>query len=335
MRDNPVVNKKTADRIRRIAKEAGFTANEVARSLVTQKTNMIGVVVTVLSDPFHHEIIAGLDQIANENGYSVIIADSQGDPERELSVVRSFHARRVDAIVVMSSRVGARYMSQLSGRAIPIVLVNNQRHEGFVHSVTIDNIVGALEAVRHLTGLGHTRIAYIGNKNRVYSNSERLLGYRQALDEAGIRYNPRFVVHSEFSPDGGMAAMNRLLTLRPAPTAVFCYNDMLALGVLTGTEKIAQVPQDLSVVGFDDLFFSRYLRPPLTTILQPKFEMGKTAMQLALNLVAGEKAEGIIKVKPRLIVRESTGPAPDAAAAPTRQRESAGRNLPMRTADCG
>jgi DNA-binding LacI/PurR family transcriptional regulator len=233
MRGNPSISKKTTDRIRRIAKEAGFTASEVARSLATQKTRMIGVVVTILADPFHHEIIAGLDQVASENGYSVIIADSQGDPERELSVVRSFHARRVDAIVVMSSRVGARYMSQLSGRPIPIVLVNNQRHDSFEHSVNIDNIQGAFEAVRHLTSLGHTRIAYVGNQNHVHSNTERLFGYRQALDEADISYQPRFVTETELSADGGMVAIRRLLVLRPAPTAVFCYNDMLALGVLT------------------------------------------------------------------------------------------------------
>jgi DNA-binding LacI/PurR family transcriptional regulator len=308
MRGSPIVNKKTADHIRRIAREAGFTTNEVARSLVTQKSQMIGVVVTVLSDPFHHEIIAGLEQVAIENGYSVIIADSQGDPERELSVVRSFHARRVDAIVVMSSRVGARYMSQLSGRPIPIVLVNNQRHDSFVHSVTIDNGEGAFEAVRHLTGLGHTRIAYVGNQNRVYSNTERLNGYRQALDEADIRFQPRFVIQTEFTADGGIVAIRRLLALRPAPTAVFCYNDMLAMGVLKGARESVSVPHDLSVVGFDDLFFSRYLEPPLTTVLQPKSEMGRIAMQLTLRLVAGEETDRIIKIKPQLIVRESTGP---------------------------
>jgi DNA-binding LacI/PurR family transcriptional regulator len=175
------VKKETAARIRRIAEEAGFTVSAVARSLATQKTRMIGVVVTVITDPFHHDIISGLDEVADRNGYSVILADSQANPEREVRVVRTFNERRVDAIVVMSSRVGARYMSLLSERRIPIVLINNQRRDHYVHSVTIDNVRASFDAVRHLIDLGHTRIAYLGNQLGVYSDPERFSGYRQAL----------------------------------------------------------------------------------------------------------------------------------------------------------
>lgn len=308
LRNGPMVKDETADRIRKIAKAAGFTISAVARSLATQKTHLIGVVVTDITDPFHHEIISGLDKVAEQNGYSVILADSQGDPDRERRVVRSFHERRVDAIVVMSSRVGGRYVSQLAERKIPIVLINNQRQESFVHSVNINNEEGATAAVRHLVALGHRRIAYIGNQNRVYSDTERMKGYRRALKEANILVDQNCVVHAEFNPEGGVVAIRKLLALKPAPTAVFCYNDMLALGVLKGAREFVRVPQDLSIVGFDDLFLANYLEPALTTVQQPKWDMGKLAMELTLKLLAGEKVSKTTTVPGKLIVRASTVP---------------------------
>jgi DNA-binding LacI/PurR family transcriptional regulator len=302
----PLVNKKTAARIRKIAAEAGFRTSAVARSLATQKTQMIGVVVSNLIDPFHHEIFAGLDELAEKSGYSVILADSQSDPERELRIVRSFHERRVDAVVVMSSRVGARYMSLLAEREIPIVLVNNQQRDSFAHSVTIDNVDAAFKAVQHLIELGHRRISYIGNKLGVYSDPERFSGYRLALAEANIPFQPELVVHSDYSPEGAGKAVRQLFLLQERPTALFCYNDMLALGALHALRKFVRVPQDVSIIGFDDLFFARFLDPPLTTILQPKREMGRLAMELVLNLLAGQGVEKTIHVEGRLIVREST-----------------------------
>jgi len=306
LRDGPMVKDETADRIREIAKAAGFTISAVARSLATQKTHLIGVVVTDITDPFHHEIISGLDKVAEEKGYSVILADSQGDPDRERRVVRSFRERRVDAIVVMSSRVGGRYTPELAELKIPIVLINNQLREGFVHSVNINNVEGAIAAVRHLIALGHRRIAYIGNENPVYSDAERLMGYRRALEEANIEVNQDFIVHSEFGPEGGIVAVRKLLAMEPTPTAVFCYNDMLALGVLKGAQEVVRVPEDLSVVGFDDLFLARYLEPALTTVQQPMWEMGKLVMELTLKLLAGQKVQRTMSVDGKLIVRAST-----------------------------
>jgi DNA-binding LacI/PurR family transcriptional regulator len=304
----PLIKKETADRIRRIAADAGFTVSAVARSLATQKSRMIGVVVTMITDPFHHEIISGLDQVADERGYSVILADSQADSERELRVVRSFNERRVDAIVVMSSRVGARYVPLMSERKVPIVLINSQRHDDFVHSVTIDNVESAYVAVRHLTELGHRRIAYLGNQLGVYSDPERFSGYRQALADANIAFQPELVVHSDYSPEGSAQAMKRLLTGKNRPSAVFCYNDVMALGALHGARGIARVPNDVSLVGFDDLFFAPFLDPPLTTIRQPKKEMGRLAMELVLKLLAGQESRKTVHVHGELIVRSSTAP---------------------------
>jgi DNA-binding LacI/PurR family transcriptional regulator len=236
------------------------------------------------------------------------MTDSQGDPDREVKVVRSLHERRVDAIVVLASRVGARYISLLTERPIPIVLVNNQRRHAAVHAVTIDNVDASSAATRHLLELGHRRIAYIGNENGVYSDTERFAGYRQALADADIAFSPDVVQHSDNSPDGGSRAMTRLLDLPEPPTAVFCYNDMMALGAYHAARGRVSVPRDVSIVGFDDLFFARFLDPPLTTTAQPKKEMGRKAMEVALALLNHQPTERTYHIKGELIVRGSTTP---------------------------
>jgi DNA-binding LacI/PurR family transcriptional regulator len=302
------VSQETAARIRAIAGSAGFTVSAVARSLATQRTAMIGVVVTTITDPFHHEIISGLDEVATAHNYSVIVADSQGEPDREVKVVRNLHERRVDAIVVLSSRVGALYMSLLTERRVPIVLVNNQRRDAAVHAITIDNVDAAYAAMRHLLDLGHRQIGYIGNETGVYSDTERQAGYQQAILDAGIAFAPDLVQHADNSPDGGARAMTTLLDRRSPPTAVFCYNDMMALGAYHAARDRARVPEDISIVGFDDLFFARYLDPPLTTTSQPTRHMGNKAMEIALALLEGKTTERVVHIKGELVIRESTAP---------------------------
>ena len=164
LQNSPVVNPKTAAKIRRIARDLGYRPSAVARGLVTQKTRTIGVVVTTIADPFVSEVVIGIEMAANDNGYSVFLADSNADPAREKSVVHSFAERRVDGIVVTSSRVGALYTPLLSEMMVPIVLINNQHPGQFVHSVMIDNLPASREATDHLISLGHRRIAYVGDR---------------------------------------------------------------------------------------------------------------------------------------------------------------------------
>jgi DNA-binding LacI/PurR family transcriptional regulator len=307
LRNSPLIPPATAQRIQQIAKEAGYTASAVARSLVTRKTEAIGVVVTSIADPFNGEVVAGIEEVANRNEYSVILATSQTDPEREMTVVRSFQARRVDGILVASSRVGALYVPLLSELKIPIVLLNNQHPSEFVHSVSIDNVAGAYDATEHLIQLGHHRIAYVGDHSGLHSDAERFAGYEKALLEAGLPISSELIVRGDGKPGGGIQAVNTFLELPERPTAIFCYYDMTALGVFrTAVNCGLKVPDDLSIVGFDDLYFTSFLDPPLTTVHQPKREMGARAMELLLALLRGEEAERTVTIKGKLVVRKST-----------------------------
>ncbi|HKA17797.1 MAG TPA: LacI family DNA-binding transcriptional regulator [Blastocatellia bacterium] len=307
LHNSPLVSHETAQRIREIAREKGYRPSAIARSLVTRRTKTIGVVVTRIADPFIAEVVNGIEEVANDHGYSVFLANSNADPDREVKVVHSFHERRVDGILVTASRVGALYMPLLTEMRVPTVLINNQHPGDFVHSVMIDNVIASSQATEHLIHLGHKRVAYIGDQYGFQSDTERFAGYRRALGIADVPFLPELIAHGDGNAEGGMRAMQKLLETVEPPTAVFCYNDMSALGALRAIRaKSMRVPEDISVVGFDDLFIASYTNPALTTISQPMKHMGSTAMEILLKLFNGENSQNNIKVQGQLIVREST-----------------------------
>ncbi len=202
-------------------------------------------------------------------------------------------------------------MPLLGKMKIPIVLLNNQYPGTFVHTITFDNVDGAFQATRHLIQLGHTRIAYVGDRFGLESDTERLKGYRKALAEVGLPFSEELVVRGDGKSTGAREAAAKLISAKISPkrrpTAVFCYNDMSALGVMEQAEAAGlSIPQNLSIVGFDDLFFAGQLRPPLTSVRQPKKEIGRRAMEHLLALLRGEQSGGTTLIKGELVVRGST-----------------------------
>jgi DNA-binding LacI/PurR family transcriptional regulator len=324
LQNSPLVNAKTAAKIRKIADETGYRASAVARGLVTRRTRTIGLVVTTVNDPFAGEVALGIEQAANDHGYSVFLANSNADAERERKMVQTFAEQRVDGIVVTSSRVGAEYLPLLAEMMVPMVLVNDQYPGEFVHSVMIDNVGGSRAAAKHLIELGHRRIAYVGDRTGYQSDAERLAGYKEALAAAGIAFAPELCVAGDSTPEGAMRAVDRLLALGDAPTAICCYNDMTALGAMrAAAARGLRVPEDVSVTGFDDLFFASYLQPPLTTVRQPMRQMGRMAMDNLLKLMSGEETPAQPRVETELMVCGSTGPVGGHAAGPEKNRGKA------------
>lgn len=308
LQNSPLVNAQTAAKIRRIADETGYRASAVARGLVTRRTRTIGLVVTTVDDPFASEVACGVEQTANNYGYAVILANSNADPERERKVVQELAERRVDGIIVTSSRVGALYLPLLKELNVPIVLLNDHYPGEFVHSVMIENLEGTRAATKHLIGLGHRRIAYVGDRSGYQADAERLAGYKKALAEAGIEFVKALAVEGDGRAEAAIEAVDALLALPAPPTAICCYNDMTALGALRAIRAQAlRVPEDISLAGFDDLFFAEYLQPPLTTVRQPMQRMGHMAMENLFKLMSGEESVAQIKVEAELIVRASTG----------------------------
>jgi len=310
LQNSPLVNAATAAKIRKIAEASGYRPSAVARGLVTRRTRTVGLVVTTVADPFASEVACGIEQAANDHGYAVFLANSNAVAEQERKVVQALAERRVDGIIVTSSRVGSDYLPMLAQLNVPMVLVNDQYPGEFVHSVMIANEDGSRAATEHLIKLGHRRIAYVGDRSGYQTETERLEGYKQALGAAGIEFDGKLAVRGDGRAAGAAEAMEALLKLAEPPTAVCCYNDMTALGAMRAIRaRGLRVPEDVSVTGFDDLFFAEYLEPPLTTVHQPMRRMGEMAMENLLKLMSGEDSVAQVKVEAELIVRGSTAKA--------------------------
>lgn len=308
LKDNPAISLKTTRRIQDLAQEMGYVPNSVAQNLLTQQTKTIGVVVTTIADPFVTDVVEGVEQVAQEAGYSIFLSMSHNNPKQEIAVVETFQRRRVDAVVVISSRVGALYNQQLNKMQVPVVLVNNEEEGQYIHSVSADDIQGAQKAVEHLIGLGHLRIAYlelITHRNNK-SNRRRRQGYEQALQQAGLALDLDLLATAEVKDDvvKGDAALAALMQAKA--TAVFCYSDLTAIGLLASCwQQGVQVPDDISVVGFDDLDAAKYATPTLTTIHQPRQQLGRLAMEMTLDLMNSKETHNR-RLTCDLVVRQST-----------------------------
>ncbi len=325
LRNSPLVNPETSLRIRTIAQEKGYRVSAVGRSLVNRRTDTIGVVVTSIADPFNAEVVSGIEEIALTHGYSLLLATCHSDPNREMLAVQSFYERRVDGILVSSSRVGSLYRPMLADMKVPIIFINSHHPDDDMFSVTIDNHNAGLQATRHLVQLGHKRIGYLGNQFGLQADTQRYAGYRSALEEVDIGFDPELVVHGNGGPENAKSATARLLALANPPTALFCFNDMSAFGAMCAArEHGLAIPSDLSVVGLDDLLLSSYAEPALTTIRQPKHEMGRLAAGTLFQLLSGNSPERFISMRGELIVRKSTVPPRSSADAISTNHQKSG-----------
>lgn len=305
------MSEETRSRILELAEEMGYAPDALARSLVLGRTFTIGVVVTTIADPFVTEIVSGIEMAAQDAGYSVFLSSSHSDPERELAVVETFRQRRVDAIIVTASRLGSMYSTDLDDVRVPIVLINNQGEGEYLHSVSVDEVAGADMAVSHLLELGHRRIGFIGSARRPFSSERRLQGYRQAHRRYGVHPASRFVVAPKAASDVevGRVGFQKLWSLKP--TAIFTYNDMTAIGVMMAAKAAGvMIPQDMSLIGFDDVHLTQYVTPALSTIRQPRQEMGAAAMNMVLDLLEGIDDAEDLMFPCELVERESTAPPP-------------------------
>ena len=272
----------------------------------------MGVVVTTITDPFVAEVVQGIEDTALENEYSVILASSAAEPDREVAAVEMLRAKRVDSVLVTSSRVGALYLEHLERIGVPVVLINNHNEQSgrYTFSVSVDNRHGGHLATRHLIERGHRLIAYVSGTADQSDSEGRMAGYRQALEENDVSFDPARVITGNGRLDGGERALHALTSLDSPPTAVFCYNDMTAIGLLCAVRRAGlSVPEDLAVVGFDDVPLASYINPALTTVAQPQRDMGRQAMSMALTLMAADDSSpplSDVVVKGRLIERETT-----------------------------
>lgn len=283
----------------------GFVPNPVARGLAGGRTLSVGVVTQAIDSPFYGAALRGIEDMLGPAGYSPLFMSGHWNADEEARCIDVLRARRVDGLVVLTGRLSDAALRGVA-KALPVVVTGRDLKAPHLHSLNFDNLEGARLATHHLLALGHRRIAFITGDPRHADADERQRGYRAALEAAGLRFDPALVVPGHFSEESGLLAVERLLDSRVRFSAIFAANDQMAFGAALALHRRSfRVPDDVSLVGFDDVASALYAIPPLTTVHQPVRELGRLAAQAILDLLAGRRPQLAVP-RPRLIVREST-----------------------------
>jgi DNA-binding LacI/PurR family transcriptional regulator len=305
------VTPETRAKVIKAIEELGYYPNELARSLALQQSSTIGLMTPDFTNPVYGEVAEGIQEVCLPNGYLMVFVYSGSNPDREKELVRMFRAKQVDGVImqpVASDPLEA--IKPLRQARIPVVLL--QQDCCGVSCVVLTDVQGGQMATQHLLDLGHRRIGLI--KGRLPSAAraeERLIGYRQTHKAAGIEPDPALVIESDVTQNAGYQAMRQLLALPEPPTAVFCHNDVLAVGAMHAIQVAGlSIPGDISVVGFDDTAGSAHLAPPLTTIRFSRKEMGRRAATILFRAIERDEDDDTysVEVPVELVVRASTGP---------------------------
>lgn len=299
----------TRSRVMEAVAACGYTPNIMARSLRKMETRLVTILLADVTNPFFNEIVRGIEQVAREHGYSVLLADSENDPGRENAYGDLLAAKRTDGMILLNGRMPAGLTLPDAGEATdaPIVVACEYLPNIDLPTIQIDNIDAARRGTEHLLSLGHRRIGFITGPLWNVLSRDRLFGYRTAMLDRGLPFDEALVVHGNFSIQSGIAATERLLGLSQRPTGIFASNDEMAIGAIRAARDAGlRVPQDISIVGFDDIRFAAFVDPPLTTIRQPGQEIGRRAMTHMVHILAGERiAERRLVLPTELIVRSS------------------------------
>lgn len=283
------VREKNRQKIESAIQKHGYVVNEMARSLKTNKSMTIGIIVPELKSNFFANIISEAEDILRHHGYSVLVCDCRTDPEREQDAVDFLLRKRVDGIINAPVTHDGRHLRQFFDEGKAVVLIDRKIECISCDCVIVDNINAVRKAVRTLVENGHTKIGYIGGPQSVYTSAQRTLGYKYAMEENGLPVEDRLVVGGNFTIQGGADAMTHLVRTNPDMSAVIATNDEMTVGcMIAANEMDLRIPGDISIIGFDHLDFSSACSPRLTIISQPSLEIARCASSLLLRRLAGD-----------------------------------------------
>lgn len=306
---NPNVKPTTRKKVLEAIERLGYRPNAVARGLASKKTTTVGVVIPDVSSTFYSELARGIEDIATMYKYNIILSNSDQNKEKELHLLNTLLGKQVDGIVFMSGNITEEHVEEFKRSPVPIVLASTFDENNELPSVNINYEQAAYDAVKFLIDKGHKHIAYVsGPMEEPVNKVKKLKGYIRALEDAGIKYDEQFVVEGDYSYESGIEAFDKVLELSPKPTAIFVGTDEMALGVIhAAQDKGYEIPKDFDVIGFDNTRLATMVRPRLTTVVQPSYDIGAVAMRLLTKLMNKEEVDNhIVELPHRIEIRQST-----------------------------
>ncbi|MCG1020219.1 LacI family DNA-binding transcriptional regulator [Sutcliffiella horikoshii] len=306
------VNQKTKKRIEEVAKELNYSPNTVARSLVMKKSKTIGLLVSDMNregvkDNFTFEVLCGINEASANSDYDLVLFSTTSTKQSQKTYTQLCRERRVDGVILQGIKTNDPYLQEVVESDIPCVLVDIPKESDTVGYVTTDNVEGAKKAVAHLIERGHTNIAMINGHEKADVSMRRLQGYLEAINEQDLPFRHDWVRNGDFKEKVAEEVAMELLADNPEITAVFCASDLMALGVLRAVKAIGKkVPEDIAVIGYDDITLASYSNPSLSTIRQDKFNLGHEAAILLIDMLEGKEKSHARIIDTKLIIREST-----------------------------
>ena len=313
------------EKVTAAAATLGYRRNSLARSMITGRTHTIGLVVADIENPFFARAARGVADVAHKAGYEVLLVNSDEDPATERAAVRTLSERQVDGLIIApASSAEAGHLVELRARHTPVVLLDRTLPGLDVDAVIVDNERAARRAVEHLTGLGHRRIALLTSQGLIHTNQARLSGYLQGLEAAGATPSDELIRMAQYTREAAVREAEIVLGLPDPATAIFTTDNLMSLGAYEGAQRARRaVPDEVSLIGFDDLEWTTIVRPPLTVVVQPVYELGAAAAtRLFARLSGDDGPPETVTLATTFAIRSSTGPVPVRPTARSRRTRS-------------
>ena len=302
------VSEDIAERVNKAAQDLNYAPSALARSLKMNRTRTIGMLVTTSTNPFFGEVVKGVERSCYHKGYNLILCNTEGDNERMKASINTLLQKRVDGLLLMCSTLEGERIEVFDRYPdIPVVVMDWGPMLFASDKIQDNSLSGGYIATNYLIECGHKEIGCITGPLIRHQAQMRYEGYKRAVLEAGLEINPQWIVESDFECEGGYEAFNRMLEKGPLPSSIFVSNDMMAMGVLNAAhEKGIRIPEDVSIMGYDDIHIARFMSPALTTVHQPKYRLGKVAVETLLKKLEKETLEPqVVQLDPTLVVRKS------------------------------
>ncbi|MBD1566432.1 substrate-binding domain-containing protein [Vibrio sp. S12_S33] len=302
------VSEDIAERVNKAAQDLNYAPSALARSLKMNRTRTIGMLVTTSTNPFFGEVVKGVERSCYHKGYNLILCNTEGDNERMKASINTLLQKRVDGLLLMCSTLEGERIEVFDRYPdIPVVVMDWGPMLFASDKIQDNSLSGGYIATNYLIECGHKEIGCITGPLIRHQAQMRYEGYKRAVLESGLEINPQWIVESDFECEGGYEAFNRMLENGPLPSSIFVSNDMMAMGVLNAAyEKGIRIPEDVSIMGYDDIHIARFMSPALTTVHQPKYRLGKVAVETLLKKLEKETLEPqVVQLDPTLVVRKS------------------------------